>query len=148
MSSDARNITAAAVRGGCLCGAVRFEVTGPLRDVFICHCSLCRRSGTGPAAYTAAAHESIVFDRDDDLAWYIDANGRSRGFCRICGSSLFWRSEAGTMTSIGAGSLEPPTGLRVARHIHVAARGDWEPVPTDAPAHVADSASPLLDGHQ
>lgn len=140
-------MTAVTARGGCLCGAVRFEITGPLRGVIVCHCSLCRRAGTAPNAYTGAPNEAIAFGRDDGLTWYVDTNGRSRGFCRVCGSSLFWRAGTGDETSVSAGSLDPPTGLRLARHIHVAARGEWEHIPTDAPAHTSGSDSPLVDRH-
>jgi len=39
--------------GGCLCGAVRYRINGPLRDVFVCHCTVCARTHGGPAPYSA-----------------------------------------------------------------------------------------------
>ena len=132
------------VTGGCLCGRVRFTVTGSLRDVIVCHCSLCRRAGTGPAAYTGAARDALRLDREETLTWFVDANGRSRGFCRDCGSSLFWQAAEATEISVSAGAVDPAATLRVLRHIFVADRGTWEPFPTDAPAHGAGSASPVV----
>ena len=40
--------------GGCLCGGVRYKVARPLRDVVLCHCSMCRRTHGHVGAYTAA----------------------------------------------------------------------------------------------
>jgi hypothetical protein len=120
-------------RGGCLCGAVRFRVEGPLRDVVVCHCSLCRRSGTLAGAYASCPREALRLLRSGGLAWYVDVNGRSRGFCRTCGSSLFWSDPARASISIAAGSLVTPTGLVTAAHIHLESRADWEEPPDAAP---------------
>jgi hypothetical protein len=45
--------------GGCLCGGVRYEVTGPLRDVVVCHCSRCLRTHGHAAAYSACARDDL-----------------------------------------------------------------------------------------
>ncbi len=115
--------------GGCLCGEVRFELEPPLRDVVVCHCSLCRRSGTLAGAYTAVEHDALRLTADATLAWYVDMNGRNRGFCRACGSTLFWSSEGDPTVSVSAGALDGPTGLSVERHIFVDDAADWEPAP-------------------
>lgn len=115
--------------GGCLCGGVRFELDRPLRDVVICHCSLCRRSGTLAGAYTAVAKEALRLTSDATLAWYVDVNGRRRGFCSTCGATLFWQAEGDDTISVSAGALDGPTGLTTARHIDVTDAADWESVP-------------------
>src|SRR5947208_12931183 len=79
--------------GGCLCGSVRYEVRGPLRDVLLCHCVECRRWHGHVSASTAARREDLVLLSDADLRWVerprSDARAR-RGFCTACGASLFW----------------------------------------------------------
>ena len=117
------------MRGACLCGGVRFEVTEPLRNVVVCHCSLCRRSGTLAGAYTAAPRDALRLTADDTLTWYVDVNGRRRGFCGRCGSPLFWSDEDGATISISAGALDGQTGLVIERHIFVADAADWESAP-------------------
>lgn len=112
--------------GGCLCGAVRFELEPPLRDVVVCHCSLCRSSGTLAGAYTAVPRSALRLTADAGLRWYVDVNGRRRGFCGTCGATLFWSDEDRESISVSAGSLEGPTGLVTARHIHVDDAADWE----------------------
>jgi hypothetical protein len=114
--------------GGCLCGGVRFELDSPLRDVVICHCSLCRRSGTLAGAYTAVARDALVVTSDETLAWYVDVNRRRRGFCSRCGATLFWSAEGDPTISVSAGALDGATGLATARHIFVADAADWESV--------------------
>jgi hypothetical protein len=110
--------------GGCLCGAVRYRVTGPLRGVVNCHCGRCRRTHGHVGAYTEAASSDLVLLEDRGLAWYV-ADGRERGFCRECGASLFWRRHHGASTSIAAGTLDEPTGLRTIAHIYVDSKGDY-----------------------
>lgn len=113
--------------GGCLCGGVRYRVLGPLRDVVACHCTQCRRSSGHYMADTSAAVADIVFDAQATLTWYASSADAQRGFCSRCGANLFWRDEsrAARELSISAGSLDGPTGLRIARHIFVADKGDY-----------------------
>lgn len=131
--------------GGCLCGAVRFEVDGPLRDVIVCHCSLCRRAGTSAAAYTSAPRSAIRLVAGTPRV-YVDANGRERSFCDGCGASLFWAFAGGEGLSISAGALDDPPPLRVARHIFAGSAASWESFPSDVDVHVDGSDSPLRSG--
>ena len=82
------------VEGGCLCGDVRFSARLPSKWVAHCHCSLCRRSA-GAAFVTWVGLEDRVVEVDDAhgrLAWYASSARGERGFCRRCGSTLFFRS--------------------------------------------------------
>jgi hypothetical protein len=112
--------------GGCLCGAVRYTVTGPLRPVLDCHCERCRRfTGHHMAATDAAVADRAVDDPTDRLAWY-PVPGAAYAFCRTCGSSLFWRADASPdRMSICAGTLEQPTGLRTVEAWWVSQAGDY-----------------------
>jgi hypothetical protein len=118
---------------------VRFALEPPLRDILICHCSLCRRSGGLAGAYTEVSMEAFRLDREDGLAWYTDANGRTRGFCSVCGATLFWQRSEDTI-SVSAGALDASEGLEVRGHIFVADSASWEVVPTDAPHHAGSSS--------
>jgi hypothetical protein len=99
--------------GGCLCGAVTYAVAGRLRDVTNCYCERCRRfTGHHMAATAAPVAEVSIDDPSRQLAWH-SVTGAEYGFCRSCGSSLFWRADSSpAQISICAGSVEPPTGLR------------------------------------
>jgi hypothetical protein len=125
VSDDAREIRAA---GGCLCGGVRYEVRGPLRDVVLCHCSRCRRTHGHVAAYAACRSDDLVLVESATLRWYTDED-RERGFCAACGASLFWRAPGRETVSVAAGSIAPPTGLRTIGQIFVDSAGDYYEVP-------------------
>lgn len=114
--------------GGCLCGAVRYRVRGPLREILVCHCHECRR-WTGRAWAATSAHDDDFEVVGDALVWEKSPDsehGASRGHCGRCGSSLFWRAPGLGRTSIAAGTLDDPHGLRVAAHIWVDQGADWE----------------------
>jgi hypothetical protein len=111
--------------GGCLCGAVRYSVRGPLRDVIICHCLFCRRQSTHVGAYSACDPADLAIEPAAKLRWYRSSPGVQRGFCSRCGALLFWKPEHGRHVSIAAGSIDEPTGLRVAEEIFTAQKGDY-----------------------
>ena len=111
--------------GGCLCGAVRYEVTGPLRGVVACHCSQCRRTSGHFVAASSAPADALTLNRAEGLCWYRSSPGAERGFCRVCGGNLFWRAIGNSDISIMAGSLDTPTGLTITEHIFVADKSDY-----------------------
>lgn len=112
-------------RGGCLCGKVRFEVRGPLREVLGCHCSQCRKQTGSFYMATNAADESLSLEGGEHLKWYHSSARAKRGFCGECGSALFWKHEEDPFTSVMAGSFDTPSGLRLTRHIFTADKGDY-----------------------
>jgi hypothetical protein len=111
--------------GGCLCGAVRYEVRGPLRPVVYCHCTQCRRTSGHFSASTAARPDNLILSESKGLRWYQSSPMARRGFCRDCGSSLFWEPTSGDRVSIAAGTLDSPTGLNAAAHVFVGDSGDY-----------------------
>ena len=124
--------------GGCLCGAVRYHTSAPLRDVVACHCGQCQRTHGTFGAYTAVETADLHFDEDRGLAWYASSDKASRGFCRECGASLFWRPTFASYTALAAGTLDQPTGLKLVRHIFTADKPDWYEI-TDGQEQVAQS---------
>jgi hypothetical protein len=119
--------------GGCLCGAVRYEVRGPLRPVVMCHCTQCRRMTGHLMAATAARHADFRLLAESGLAWYDASAAARRGFCRQCGSTLFWQGGGRDYVSIAAGSLDDSSGLRIACHIFTADKGAYYEIEDGAP---------------
>jgi len=119
--------------GGCLCGAVRYEAIGALRDVVVCHCRMCRKAHGHVGAYTASARDALRLVETRGLKWYRSSAQARRGFCSECGATLFWEGDGRDTMSIAAGTLDEPTGLATALQIHVASAGDYYAVDASTP---------------
>jgi hypothetical protein len=127
--------------GGCLCGAVRYQVSGELSDAVACHCSQCART-TGHFLVSAdCAVADFTFEKAETLRWYRSSEKAERGFCSSCGSNLIWRSLGGDMISVTAGTLDRPTGLRMKRHIFCASRSDYYEIDDGLPQNAAGSGA-------
>ena len=101
---------------------MRYEVRGPLRDVIACHCSQCRKTSGHFVAASQASSADIVLIESSTLKWYRSSPEAQRGFCTQCGGNLFWRPDGcdPPVTSIMAGTLDAPTGLKTIKHIFAA----------------------------
>jgi hypothetical protein len=132
--SEERNVTPRAT-GGCLCGAVRYEVHGELRDILYCHCEKCRRTHGHVSAYASTRREDLVLVEETGLTWFRSVADETpnvhRGFCRVCGSSLFWDPRGQDFVYVSAGTLDPPTGIKPAGHIWLSQAGDYYEIPDD-----------------
>jgi hypothetical protein len=127
--------------GGCLCGAVRYRVFAALAPIGACHCSQCRRQHGALGCYTGGLPtEAVEIEGAENVSWYRSSAAARRGFCRTCGSKLFWQPIEGHTIDIVAGSLDQPTGLEIGRHIYVAGKGDYYEIEDDLPRFAASSA--------
>ena len=78
-------------QGSCLCGAIKFEVTGDLPQPSACHCTQCQKHSGHYEAGTDIPKKSLTVSGNDKITWYQSPKKDvRRGFCSICGSSLFW----------------------------------------------------------
>jgi len=128
-------------QGGCLCGAVRFRTRGELRGVVYCHCSQCRRQTGHYYAATDVEDSRLEVEGAEAITWYTASDFARRGFCRNCGSALFWKRNGSEKTSIMAGSFDQPSGLRGEAHIFVANKGDYYEINDELPRYERSSSS-------
>jgi hypothetical protein len=128
-------VTVPRATGRCLCGAVRYEVRGPLRDILVCHCVECRRWTGHVGAFSATLEDDLVLLDDAALRWVespeSDRRAR-RGFCGECGSSLFWKAADGDRINVAVGTLDRPTGLAIGGHWFAHHADAWDQLPEDA----------------
>lgn len=113
--------------GGCLCGAVRFAVRGPLRDALVCHCAECRRWSGGAWTATAARRSDVALT--GEVRWLASPqseHGASRGNCSRCGACLFWDAPGRDTLSVSVGALDDPYVVPVAGHIWVDHALPWQ----------------------
>jgi hypothetical protein len=114
--------------GGCLCGAVRFRVTGAPSGSVICHCRTCRKASAAPSvAWVTFDRDSLEFIRGAPRR-FASSPGVERTFCEHCGSALTYANEESpnsidvTTISLDDESIFPPT-----REVWVSHKVDWEP---------------------
>ena len=116
------------IRGACLCEGVQFEVTPPTKWCAHCHCTMCRRAhGAGVVTWFGARSDSFRLTTGaEQLQWYQSSPAARRGFCRSCGTTLFfecarWPSEIHiTRASVpGAIDREPQA------HVFYDVRVEW-----------------------
>ena len=106
------------VQGRCLCGAVQFAVNGPMKQIVGCHCTMCRRQTSHFLAFSTVWDEDLGVTGEDALSWFRSSADSQRGFCRNCGSMLFFTTDGSGRTSVSAGALDSGHGLKLAAHIH------------------------------
>jgi hypothetical protein len=126
----------AALTGGCLCGAVRYEVRGPFLRAGHCHCSRCRKhSGGAVSTQGRVRREHFVLLRGAErVRNYRQAGHASKAFCEVCGSSLFGGSwPDGPEVSIRLGTLDGDPGIRPQYRTFVDSRAPWDEITDDLP---------------
>ena len=128
--------------GGCLCGAVRFEVTEPLVSSGYCHCTRCqRRTGTAASPGARIAPGSLrVLSGEEQIKAYEPADGFAKVFCSACGGSLLSRSrDDPEVISSRLGAFDADPGIRPTYRQFVAYAAPWEPIPDDGLERFAES---------
>jgi hypothetical protein len=112
-------------KGSCLCGAVRFEVRGPLAPPSACHCTMCRKHTGHFEAGTDAPRSAVTVTGEDRVTWYQSSESVRRGFCAVCGSSMFFDILSTDRIGLSMGVFDTPTNVRLTEHIFVADKGDY-----------------------
>lgn len=111
--ADARRFT-----GKCLCGAVTFSFDTDKRDFGACHCSMCRR-WSGGAWLAFDVDGQIDISGEENVTFFQSSEWGERGFCKKCGTNLFWRLQDKSLYVVSVGALDDAEGLRFAQEIFV-----------------------------
>jgi hypothetical protein len=123
------------VRGSCLCGGVRYEVTMPFRRANYCHCSRCRKhSGAGALVMGRVPREGFRLLSGEELirVYRPSDGGAVKAFCTECGSSLFGgRWPEGAEVSIRLGTIDGEPGIRPQYRAFVDSKAAWDDLPDD-----------------
>lgn len=115
--------------GSCLCGNVRFQITGAFDSFFLCHCSRCRKS-------TGSAHGANLFSTNFSLNWLsgeedikhfnVPETRHVRSFCQHCGSTIPNIQMDGKLLMVPAGSLDCEVEIKPNGHIFMSDRAQWD----------------------
>ena len=116
------------VRGSCLCGAVRFEIRGPLGVMSHCHCSMCRKAhGAAFGTYSRVKRSDFaLISGADSIRTYRSSSSVMRTFCGTCGATLQWIiDDRPEEIDIAIGTLDDDPGIRPSLHIFTASKAPW-----------------------
>jgi len=125
-------------KGSCLCGAVEYEVTGPLGPIIYCHCSRCRKANGSAflAVAAVAAPDFHITKGEAALRSYRNDAGVHRVFCGNCGSPIIGRRESAPETvRLRVGTLDTPIETKVSTHIFVGSKAEWYDIHDGAPQY-------------
>jgi hypothetical protein len=124
------------IGGGCLCGAIRYEVDLPEFDSGYCHCSICRRSSGAPVIAWANVEPSSFRVIKGTPKRYRSSPTGERAFCPDCGSQLFFvPSDPSRHLSFMLATLDDPTAILARLHIHSRDRLPWFDTLDDLPRY-------------
>jgi hypothetical protein len=127
------------LRGECNCGAVRYEVDGEPTDVFVCHCSICRRyTGANGIAVVVVPNEAFRWVQGEDQVamWAKPGADWQSWFCRTCGSALPGQNDP-ERKFVPAGSIvQGGEALRIAHHVFVGSKAAWDTIGDGGKQHV------------
>lgn len=111
--------------GSCLCGAVSFTVACELKPADACHCLQCRKFSRHYFVSTDVPRRAIEIRGSEHIGWYWSSQRVRRGFCRTCGSSLFFDPPAKDWIGVAMGAFDGPTDTSTELHIFCAEKGDY-----------------------
>ena len=111
--SDAQQMT-----GHCLCGAVTYKTEIEDRELGVCHCSMCRRWAGGPF-FVLTAKRGIEFHGAEHVGVFRSSDYGERGFCKACGTTLFWRMQDGSHTVISAMTADDLSAVKLSHEIFI-----------------------------
>jgi len=122
------------LRGGCLCGSVRYEIDEPLVSASYCHCTRCqRRTGTAaaPSARIAPGSLRVVAGEELVRCWQPET-GFAKCFCSNCGGALWSRDpHDAERIAVRLGTFDGDPGIRPSYRTFVSSAVVWEPIPDD-----------------
>ncbi len=129
------------IEGGCLCGAVRYQIDTAITDVSHCHCTMCRKHhGAAFATYGAAERNHLHWlQGEEKISVYRSSAQLERLFCSLCGSSLLCQTdEEPNVVYLALGTLDDDPGCRPAYHIWVGSMAPWHTITDDLPRFQAE----------
>lgn len=115
--------------GQCLCGVVKFHISGEFESFFLCHCSRCRKD-------SGSAHSANLFSSTAKITWvsgeaniktfHLPGTRHMKSFCSDCGSALPISQPEVGLLAVPAGSLDTPIDILPNAHICCSSRANWD----------------------
>ena len=115
------------IRGGCLCGHIRYTASEAPRDPHFCSCTQCQRASGAPiVAWVDFAEAAFAFDGPGgEPTWYRSSDGARRGFCPNCGGAIAWRGDGSDLVGVTTATFDNPDRAVPTRQSFPEAAPSW-----------------------
>jgi hypothetical protein len=115
------------IKGSCLCGEVRYEISGTMSDITHCHCTSCRKAhGAAFSSVAAVQIEDFRFSAGEQLMkCFLSAPDKNRCFCSNCGSHIYAHKKGQKHYILRLGTLDDDPKLNAKNHIWLSLKAPW-----------------------
>lgn len=111
-------------QGSCLCGAIRFVARAIDTHFATCHCGMCRKWTGGPL-FAVDCGSDVSFEGEENIALFSSSEWAERGFCRQCGTHLFYRVKESQQYFIPVGLFDNPQDFVFEQQIFIDEKPDY-----------------------
>ncbi len=125
-------------KGSCLCGDLRFEITGGIKNIVYCHCSKCRKAQGSAFATNGNVEEKDfkITSGKQNLTEYESGQGQYKYFCNKCGSPIMSKNSLHSdMVRVRLGTIETDIKEKPEAHIFVSSKANWEEINDNLPQY-------------
>jgi hypothetical protein len=122
------------IKGSCLCGNVRYEISGEIGDIVHCHCLKCRKAyGSAFSSVAAVNDKSFTLLGEGNLKDYESSPGKHRYFCLACGTHIYAKRIGTEHIILRLGSVDSEITAPEKNHIWVSAKANWYTINSNLP---------------
>lgn len=124
------------ITGSCLCGKVKYEISGKVGDIVHCHCQTCRKAHSSAFSSVAAVNDAdFKLSGREQLNVYESSKGKHRYFCSNCGTQIYAKREATEHIILRLGSLDSDPKSNEKNHIWVSQKASWYSLHSEIPEY-------------
>ena len=114
------------ITGSCLCGKITYEISGGMGDIVHCHCQTCRKAhGAAFSSVASVEDQHFRLSGADQLSFFESSPGKTRYFCKHCGTQVYAKRENTEHIILRLGSLDSNPEVQARSHIWLSQKADW-----------------------
>jgi hypothetical protein len=124
------------ISGSCLCGKVKYQISGKVGDIVHCHCRTCRKThGTAFSSVAAVADKDFKLSGSEVLSYFESSKGKKRYFCSNCGTHVYAKRDETNQLILRLGSLDDDLDSKEKSHIWVSQKANWYSINSKLPEY-------------
>jgi len=122
------------ISGSCLCGQIKYSITGPVSEIVHCHCKTCRKAhGSAFSSVAAVNDQDFILSGSDHLKSFESSPGKERFFCSNCGTQIYAKRADTGHIILRLGSLDDDPKVDEKSHIWVSQKAPWYSITGELP---------------